>query len=51
MNGLLGHHAGGFLALTCDGAVHFINETIDPKTLRALFTRSGGETVDVNAIE
>jgi hypothetical protein len=51
MNGLVGHHAAGFLALTCDGAVHFISETIDPKTLLALFTRSGGETVDVNAIE
>ncbi len=50
-NGLVGHHAGGFLALTCDGAVHFISETIDPKTLLALFTRRGGETVDVNAVK
>jgi hypothetical protein len=51
MNGLVGHHAGGFLALTCDGAVHFISEMIDPKALLALFTRSGGETVDVNAVK
>jgi hypothetical protein len=51
MNGLVGHHAGGFLALTCDGVVHFISETIDPKTLVALFTVSGREPVDVNAVK
>jgi hypothetical protein len=50
INGLPGHHPGGFLALTCDGAVHFIGETIDPKTLLALFTFNGGERVDVNAL-
>jgi hypothetical protein len=29
-------HPGGFNALTADGLVHFIENTIDPKTLRAL---------------
>jgi hypothetical protein len=43
--GLVGHHPGGFLALTSDGAAHFIAETIDPALLVALFTRSGGEMI------
>jgi hypothetical protein len=45
MKGLVGHHPGGFLALTCDGAAHFVAETLDPALLIALFTRSGGEPI------
>src|SRR5262249_9194099 len=50
MNGLPGHHPGGILALTCDGAVHFLSEMIDLRILLALFTCNGGESVDVNAL-
>ena len=32
-------------AAFCDGSVHFLPKTIDPKTLKALFTRAGGEPV------
>jgi hypothetical protein len=44
--GLCFYFGGGFHAAFCDGSVHFIPKTIDPKTLKALFTRAGGETVD-----
>jgi hypothetical protein len=43
--GLVGHHPGGFNALLADASVHFIDRTIDPKVLWALFTRNGGEVV------
>jgi hypothetical protein len=46
--GLVGHHPGGFNALFADASVHFINRTIDPKVLWALFTRNGGEVVSPN---
>jgi hypothetical protein len=45
MQGLLGQHPGGFLALACDGVVHFISESFDPKILVALFTCGGGEPI------
>jgi prepilin-type processing-associated H-X9-DG protein len=45
--GLLGRHRGGFQALFVDGSVRMIAGSIDPKTLHALFTRNGGEAVDV----
>ena len=38
-------HPGGVHALLADGSVHFIRETIDAKTLAALCTRAGGETI------
>jgi hypothetical protein len=38
---------GGFLALFVDGAVHLIPGTIDKAVLKALFTRAGGENVEV----
>lgn len=38
-------HSGGVHALLADGSVHFIRETIDAKTLAALCTRAGGETI------
>jgi hypothetical protein len=36
-----------FLALFADGSVHCLRKTIDTKTLAALFTRAGGEVVEV----
>ena len=44
--GLLGLWKGGFNAGFADGSVRFLNETIDDDTLRALFTRNGGERID-----
>ncbi|MDA1053619.1 MAG: DUF1559 domain-containing protein [Planctomycetota bacterium] len=43
--GLTGMRPGGFQAALTDGSVRFIAETIDVETLRALFTKSGGEAV------
>jgi hypothetical protein len=40
-----GLFAGGFHALTADGAVHVLKKDIDPKTLAALITRNGGEVL------
>ena len=50
LKGLKGARVGGFHALLCDGAVRFISDSIDVKTLNALFTRNGGETINDNAI-
>jgi RNA polymerase sigma factor (sigma-70 family) len=36
---------GGFNAAFADGSVKFLKDTIDPKVLRALITRSGGEVI------
>jgi hypothetical protein len=36
----------GFAAAFCDGSVRFIRKSIDPKTLKALFTRAGGDAID-----
>lgn len=44
--GLVGSWPGGFLAAFADGSVRMISYGIDPKTLKALFTRDGGEVVD-----
>jgi prepilin-type processing-associated H-X9-DG protein len=38
-------HTGGFNALMADGSVHFIKNTIDPKTLRSLLLRNDGQPV------
>lgn len=46
VNGLLGHYTEGFHVAFADGAVRFITKSIDPKTLWALFTKDGGETVE-----
>jgi hypothetical protein len=35
----------GALVAIADGSVRFISEDIDPQTLKALFTRAGGETI------
>lgn len=37
--------AGGFQALFADGSVRFISDNINLDTLRALFTRGGGEAI------
>jgi type II secretory pathway pseudopilin PulG len=36
-------HVGGFQAVMADGSVHFINNSIDPKTLRAALLRNTGK--------
>ena len=38
-------HGGGAQVVFCDGHVTFLKETIDPRTLRKLVTRSGGEVI------
>jgi hypothetical protein len=35
----------GFPAAFCDGSVRILRSTIDPTTLKALFTRAGGEVI------
>jgi Protein of unknown function (DUF1559) len=46
LDGLLGHFPDGFLALFVDASVRFIPKTVSPKTVKALFTRNGGEVPD-----
>ena len=43
--GLAEEKAGGFNVAFCDGSVRFLRSSIDPKTLKALFTRAGREVV------
>jgi hypothetical protein len=43
--GLVGSWPGGFLVSFADCSVRMISYGIDPKTLKALFTRDGGEPV------
>lgn len=38
-------HPGGVNVLALDGAVHFVNDSIDPTLWHALHTRDGGETM------
>jgi hypothetical protein len=46
MAGLVGLRRGGFLAAFADGSVRFLKDTIKGETLKALFTRAGGEVID-----
>jgi prepilin-type processing-associated H-X9-DG protein len=39
-------HPGGASFLLCDGSVHFVAETINYETYRALASRAGGEVVE-----
>jgi hypothetical protein len=45
--GLRKHPSGGYLTGFADGSVHFLAAKIDAKTLYALFTRDGGEVVQL----
>jgi hypothetical protein len=45
LKGLLGLRPGGFQAGLCDGSVRFFAGSIDPKVLKAMFTKAGGEVV------
>ena len=48
LQGLVGLQSSGFLAGFADGSVRFISAMIDKETLKALFTRNGGEAIDAN---
>jgi hypothetical protein len=39
-------HPGGVQVLACDGAVHFVTNSIDPIIWQALATRAGSEVAD-----
>jgi hypothetical protein len=45
-SGLGGLRPGGWLAGWADGHVSFVSDGADDETLRAWFTRAGGERVD-----
>jgi prepilin-type processing-associated H-X9-DG protein len=44
-DGFSSNHTGGVNVVMCDGSVRFITLTINPQTLKAIFTRNGGEPV------
>ncbi len=46
--GLVGLRQGGFLVGFADGSVRFIKDKIKSETLKALFTRAGGEPIDTS---
>ena len=46
-NGIGSNHTGGVNVCIFDGSVSYISDTVDLDTLRATFTRSGGESVYV----
>ena len=41
-------HPGGVVTSTCDGAVHFVSDSIDLAIWQALATRAGGEIADIS---
>ena len=47
--GARGSHPGGVLALTGDGGVRFVKDSINAMTWRFLSTRSGGEVVSADS--
>jgi hypothetical protein len=47
LKGLVGLHAGGFSVGICDGSVQFISRQIDKVTLKAMFTKAGGEPIPI----
>ncbi|HID75632.1 MAG TPA: DUF1559 domain-containing protein, partial [Planctomycetaceae bacterium] len=49
IKGLVGVRPGGFLAGFADGSVRFISQSVDAGVLEALFTKDGGERVDLSS--
>ncbi len=49
--GLVGLRRRGFLAVFCDGSVSLLSKKAPPEALKAVFTRAGGEIVDVEELE
>ncbi len=47
LKGLGGRYGGGFLAAFADGDAHLIPKSANKDTVRALFTRNGGEVVNL----
>ncbi|MBM4071662.1 MAG: DUF1559 domain-containing protein [Planctomycetes bacterium] len=45
-----GQFVDGFYAAFADGSVRFIPRATDEKTIRAMITRNGGETIDVEKL-
>jgi prepilin-type processing-associated H-X9-DG protein len=45
VRGILSYHPGGVHVSLADGSVRFVSTTLDAATLRAMFTRAGGESV------
>ena len=45
--GLGGLRPGGWIAALADGSVRFVPEMIDPEQLKAMFTSTGGEKIDL----
>lgn len=45
-----GFATNGFLALSCDGAVHFISDTVSPDSLRAFITKDTSDTFTIVGI-
>jgi hypothetical protein len=48
IDGLVGLRSGGFLAAFSDGSVHFLKDSLKTETLKALFTRAGGERINAS---
>ncbi len=48
--GIRGLRRNGFLLLHADGAVRFLADRVDPRVLKALFTRNGGEAFGNNEL-
>jgi len=44
-NGIAFDHNGGCNCAFCDGSTRFLSKDLDPKILRAVLTRAGGEAV------
>jgi hypothetical protein len=47
LKGVIGLRDGKFLVLLADGSVHTLPASIDKETVKALYTRAGGEAVDL----
>lgn len=45
-----GFSDGGFLSLTCDGAVHFVGESVEPADLRAFLSRDPKDLLTIPGV-